>query len=118
MNEPIMPQIENWRVISYYQDWILFVTCGETPAGKKFNVFILLSIRKTKFYFFNQNLKVSMVAHLLLHVRHEELTIYPKTLKMTSLVQHPNLDLIIMRCVFLIRLNVQINFHLIQLNII
>jgi hypothetical protein len=34
MNEPIMPQLEHWIVISYYQDWILFVTCGETPAGK------------------------------------------------------------------------------------
>ena len=40
MNEPIMPQIENWRVISYYQDWILFVTCGETPAGTKNLMFL------------------------------------------------------------------------------
>jgi hypothetical protein len=30
---PLLPQIEEWRVLSYYPDWMLYIYCGSTPAG-------------------------------------------------------------------------------------
>lgn len=33
LDAPLLPQIEYWRVISYYKDWMLYIYCGSTPAG-------------------------------------------------------------------------------------
>ena len=33
LDAPLLPQIEYWRVLSRHHDWMLFIYCGETPAG-------------------------------------------------------------------------------------
>ena len=33
LDAPLLPQIERWKVLSRYPDWMLFIYCGETPAG-------------------------------------------------------------------------------------
>ena len=33
LDAPLLPQVEHWKVLSRYPDWMLFIYCGETPAG-------------------------------------------------------------------------------------
>ena len=33
LDAPLLPQTEDWIVLSHFEDWMLYIYCGSTPAG-------------------------------------------------------------------------------------